>query len=193
MERNFNPRSREGSDCCCGARRACAAHFNPRSREGSDLRHNSHAVISRISIHAPAKGATRVPRRADSFVPISIHAPVKGATQPRCNAVLTCGISIHAPAKGATHSEDVKRDIHENFNPRSREGSDESSNRSTNCADNFNPHSREGSDAVLTLEDFGLEDFNPRSREGNDDERGRGAATDPISIHAPAKGATRAS
>ena len=55
----------------------------------------------------------------------------------------------------------------------------------------FNPRSREGSDP---LSDFFLSErsnFNPRSREGSDDVlfRGLHKAT-PISIHAPAKGAT---
>ena len=33
---------------------------------------------------------------------ISIHAPAKGATYDRLNIVVPKGISIHAPAKGAT-------------------------------------------------------------------------------------------
>ena len=78
---NFNPRSREGSDCFMAwrghpkvisihapARGAtffrhsgfgCMVYFNPRSREGSDVyvvRLQNHLYIS---IHAPARGATR--------------------------------------------------------------------------------------------------------------------------------------
>ena len=57
---HFNPRSREGSDSTTASRRSRDSHFNPRSREGSDpapprCRHLHHS----ISIHAPAKGATR--------------------------------------------------------------------------------------------------------------------------------------
>ena len=33
---DFNPRSREGSDCIAGWRVVYAQDFNPRSREGSD-------------------------------------------------------------------------------------------------------------------------------------------------------------
>ena len=33
---NFNPRSREGSDCGICARSCATRYFNPRSREGSD-------------------------------------------------------------------------------------------------------------------------------------------------------------
>ena len=58
-QRHFNPRSREGSD----ATSACAVYgmryFNPRSREGSDISElHFPRNLLRISIHAPAKGAT---------------------------------------------------------------------------------------------------------------------------------------
>ena len=78
-----------------------------------------------ISIHAPAKGATRhthasillaafqstLPRRERHFLSrsrcassrISIHAPAKGATDADIDEYFHKLISIHAPAKGATH------------------------------------------------------------------------------------------
>ena len=101
--RNFNPRSREGSDFHLHLNRLHHRDFNPRSREGSDLYRITFLHSNHISIHAPAKGATRdflfcydsnfsfqstLPRRErlnlESFVnpgiTISIHAPAKGAT-----------------------------------------------------------------------------------------------------------------
>ena len=80
---NFNPRSREGSDCSpcdsisivdisihAPARGATLVllcrqmrdfHFNPRSREGSDVfRGKMYFAKLKISIHAPARGATAV-------------------------------------------------------------------------------------------------------------------------------------
>ena len=85
------------------------------------------SCCKRISIYAPAKGATSragtrgntVPHfnprsREGSDVPqdlhllsalcISIHAPAKGATSVQRSYGQGCGISIHAPAKGATGS-----------------------------------------------------------------------------------------
>ena len=79
--RNFNPRSREGSDISTPSvastpatfqstlpRRErqkrlwltlCESYFNPRSREGSDREAgNRDGRTRKISIHAPAKGAT---------------------------------------------------------------------------------------------------------------------------------------
>ena len=57
-EASFNPRSRMGSDghIFCGTdHHAC---FNPRSRMGSDTLVESYAMSRRVSIHAPAWGAT---------------------------------------------------------------------------------------------------------------------------------------
>ena len=78
------------------------SNFNPRSREGSDRETRNKRSRGRISIHAPAKGAT-----VDSFLcrltsSISIHAPAKGATYIDTQDVYYWTISIHAPAKGAT-------------------------------------------------------------------------------------------
>ena len=80
--------------------------------------------LYRISIHAPAKGATidfissyaffgnfnprsREGSDAEYYIyrgqlDISIHAPAKGATLHACTAGGDRAISIHAPAKGAT-------------------------------------------------------------------------------------------
>ena len=78
-------------------------NFNPRSREGSDHEQLLKKLMERrISIHAPARGATD----AAKFVAIRGH-----------------DISIHAPARGATKRRtDMK--LNKDFNPRSREGSD---------------------------------------------------------------------
>ena len=58
--------------------------------------------FARISIHAPAKGATPTRRRRISPQSISIHAPAKGATIAGTASSIVQLISIHAPAKGAT-------------------------------------------------------------------------------------------
>ena len=57
---SFNPRSREGSDCVVEYLLEIQDSFNPRSREGSDkFFFVSIHVPARVSIHAPARGATR--------------------------------------------------------------------------------------------------------------------------------------
>ena len=83
-------------------------NFNPRSREWSDCTHRLPPEPStKISIHAPASGATKVLEEHDKRDFISIHAPASGATI--CGAVYChpWRISIHAPASGATAFIDI--------------------------------------------------------------------------------------
>ena len=126
-------------------------------------------MASKISIHAPAKGATSPKNKACKQSMISIHAPAKGATLGSVAVCYFRCISIHAPAKGATL---LQKDL------RYRKGFQSTlPRRERRCFDakteaglNFNPRSREGSDAFFTQH------------------RKLGY----ISIHAPAKGATLA-
>ena len=91
-------------------------YFNPRSREGSDdYLHVHRSTIYRISIHAPAKGATILGFLQDRAKDISIHAPAKGATCCFPLFLTPCVISIHAPAKGATYEVAVFSDIDAQF------------------------------------------------------------------------------
>ena len=40
-----------------------------------------------VSIHAPARGATKKPNLLDDIRDVSIHAPARGATKRSCPAV----------------------------------------------------------------------------------------------------------
>ncbi len=100
-----------------------------------------------ISIHAPARGATRflIWRRAalSNFNPRSrkgsdVHSstPLSNDTEfqstlpqgerrhPQFGQAGALSISIHAPARGATFSGHQKASNQKHFNPRSRKGSD---------------------------------------------------------------------
>ena len=57
--RDFNPRSRTGSDGKRPGQRPGLADFNPRSRTGSDSHATDFSHAQGISTHAPAQGATR--------------------------------------------------------------------------------------------------------------------------------------
>ena len=120
--------------------------FNPRSRKGSDEVDLPVELGGGISIHAPARGATRLlclcigfhlnfnPRSrkgSDLFrasvlcrQAISIHAPARGATVLSCPFDSVHDISIHAPARGATERKGGENSACYYFNPRSRKGSD---------------------------------------------------------------------
>ena len=104
-------------------------NFNPRSREGSDRMEDEQYNQSRISIHAPARGATH-------FSLSSLLAERFQSTLPRGERQSIASvswakffISIHAPARGATDAAHSGLRIITHFNPRSREGSDVSKYR----------------------------------------------------------------
>ena len=83
-------------------------------------------LVSKISIHAPVKGATNGRYKDDerrTF--ISIHAPVKGATLAILRDLSALCISIHAPVKGATQERSGALAANGDFNPRTREGCDQ--------------------------------------------------------------------
>ena len=56
--RSFNPRAREGRDACVRLAGAYSQRFNPRAREGRDGFPAWEYAARRVSIHAPARGAT---------------------------------------------------------------------------------------------------------------------------------------
>ena len=57
--RDFNPRTREGCDTKPSEEEFQTQNFNPRTREGCDrTEHRRHPRVD-ISIHAPARGATK--------------------------------------------------------------------------------------------------------------------------------------
>ena len=69
---------------------------------GGDVNKMKHWDELRISIHAPAWGATLDLRQSRLVLGISIHAPAWGATGGNYGKAGLQRISIHAPAWGAT-------------------------------------------------------------------------------------------
>ena len=146
-----------------------------------------------ISIHAPARGAT-----------CGVQAQVKRRTDfnPRSR-------------EGSDHHNRCRTTpAGRYFNPRSREGSDVVWHLRCLSQLYFNPRSREGSDGIGLVAALNTVDFNPRSREGSDCAQAlqnhcqaqfqstlpRGerpvyhlfvSDISAISIHAPARGATK--
>ena len=190
LSRCFNPRPREGGDSIIqqkttfwplfqstpprrGRRDAengtlDGQRFNPRPREGGDLWTRKRRGGGRVSIHAPAKGATHAilflidhgafqstpPRRGrlaaseilHIFLAVSIHAPAKGATSAPPGSISCSHVSIHAPAKGATGSASPDPSPSTSFQStpprRGRRGCRDRSSE-IRC---FNPRPREGGD-----------------------------------------------
>ena len=122
-------------------------NFNPRSREGSDWFHTSnptHITIfqstlprrERLYLISPAASRTRfqstLPRRerrvqsqySSEFSKFQSTLPRRERHIPTVLPIPYNTISIHAPAKGATNPSPSCVASTNNFNPRSREGSD---------------------------------------------------------------------
>ena len=100
---DFNPRSRKGSDVGCQYASGPFSYFNPRSRKGSDFLADSPPVDLFLFQSTLPQGERRLYFcRHGQYFRISIHAPARGATSLVCFDSLFQEISIHAPARGAT-------------------------------------------------------------------------------------------
>ena len=159
---DFNPRSREGSDIVSVlfSLGICISIHAPVKGATATLQVPAAFLTFQstlphpvnISIHAPVKGATICSGAfpiGNWWIGISIHAPVKGATDIENRIFKITNISIHAPVKGATFTSARFPRVDQNFNPRSREGSDSNPRLSRWFCCHFNPRSREGSDFAI--------------------------------------------
>ena len=188
----FNPRSREGSDAVsipvfyfritisihAPAKGATGStptkliatyDFNPRSREGSDK------YAKKITFHFQRFQST-LPRRERQtpdykFEDMQVFQSTLPRRERRCTRRLVkffSGISIHAPAKGATIHFDFLNSIIKNFNPRSREGSDEEHVEEHDGCLLFQSTLPRRERLKVDELSIVVTDFNPRSREGSD-------------------------
>jgi len=80
-----------------------------------------------VSIHAPVMGATVRVFRFVNRQFVSIHAPVMGATAKLDALESIVEVSIHAPVMGATGSSPAVMVPALCFNPRARDGRDNTS------------------------------------------------------------------
>ena len=142
-------------------------NFNPCSREGSDQWLPILFVHSKISIHAPARGATCC---MDEFK----NKFEFQSTLPR----------------GERRRVSAGKSARNYFNPRSREGSDRIPRRKDKRRLHFNPRSREGSD-LFTIRRILITSFQSTLPRGERRELlTNDKLSEAISIHAPARGAT---
>ena len=122
---------------------------------------------------------------------VSIHAPARGATKWAQKGVIVFAVSIHAPARGATSCGEDNFRSEWSFNPRSRTGSDNVLVHVLLAPLCFNPRSRTGSDTSCSLSSANFLRFQSTLPHG---ERLKvdslSEALTNVSIHAPARGAT---
>ena len=175
MLRSFNPRTRVGCDQCGAESLALNQQFQSTHPRGvRRVRPFSSLQYFRVSIHAPAWGATSSSsaKRLQGEEFQSTHPRGVRRVRP-FSSLQYFRVSIHAPAWGATRGPDRPGAHSPRFNPRTRVGCDT---------------------IIARLGGFVLIGFNPRTRVGCDRQLRSWffAQHGVVSIHAPAWGATRA-
>ena len=118
-------------------------------------------ALPRGERHPTSQSAARTNR-------VSIRAPAWGATEHPLKFHIVATVSIRAPAWGATHRQRKPPRRGHRFNSRSRVGSDNHPPRDCISRARFNSRSRVGSDAGLDVMYFFSGSFNSRSRVGSD-------------------------
>ena len=147
--------------------------------------------VLEISIHAPARGATRCFALEVVSRTISIHAPARGATS--FPAILDQTIEFQSTLpRGERRMADISRKLESHhFNPRSREGSDKRSRTKNVKSTKFQSTLPRGERLYVLLgvyDDDLFQSTLPRGERRDSVKSKR--ANYGISIHAPARGAT---
>ena len=191
----FNSRSREGSDITTHDRRGrrCGFQFTLPRRERPIKSHMS-LETCKVSIHAPAKGAT-CSGLIDACSLCRFNSRSREGSDVEVQVVPEVGVvvSIHAPAKGATRSHAARHRIYSSFNSRSREGSDRRYALQLGLVVLFQftlPRRERRGDLLPMSHEVEFQFTLPRRERQCD--RGRHRRSSAVSIHAPAKGATSA-
>ncbi len=165
----FNPRPCTRGDQFRRSGGAGSMRFNPRPCTRGDWIFPSSPAPYGVSIHAPARGATLVLTALGGSDLVSIHAPARGATgcnlRPRI-VLLFQSTPLH-------------------------EGRPRWAWSRSSCLRSFNPRPCTRGDAPLPAAPLPLDCFNPRPcTRGDTARRAELNGTCPVSIHAPARGAT---
>ena len=130
-------------------------------------------------------------RHAQTGENVSIHAPAWGATAGRTVPDGAGGVSIHAPAWGATLARRFPSTCPACFNPRTRVGCDWPNMPPPEGVNCFNPRTRVGCDPRDIQHIHRQEWFQSTHPRGvRHPIYGNSTTVQPVSIHAPAWGAT---
>ena len=121
--RSFNPRTRTGCDQKGGGKATAQGCFNPRTRTGCDVKHIYNDICEGVSIHAPARGATRGSRAWRSKSKFQ-------STHPHGVRLVLNFFNRLSMRFQSTHPHGVRQDLRVMlgnwccFNPRTRTGCD---------------------------------------------------------------------
>ncbi len=105
---SFNPRARVGRDAFWRQYRKAIISFNPRARVGRDINRIGIEYVEDVFQSTRPRGARLTWIMSQSIMEkVSIHAPAWGATCLRVVQYNVYEVSIHAPAWGATDAMDA--------------------------------------------------------------------------------------
>jgi len=140
----------------------------------------------------PPRGGRRLARLNETLAKMFQSTPPRGG-RPGARLLLEgrLTVSIHAPARGATAALQEQQSKTLKFQSTPPRGGRRSRADAVDDARCFNPRPRAGGDGFLPGGGVLLQGFNPRPRAGGDVSRACGRRAETVSIHAPARGATR--
>jgi len=150
---------------------------------------SSYGKTPRVSIHAPARGATFEAMTGREVINVSIHAPARGATWLTGKLVPVLYVSIHAPARGATQMGQRMKAV-DQFQSTHPHGVRHITMKNKNESSVSIHAPARGATIVGHLANAAQICFNPRTRTGCDFESRIDKGLIDVSIHAPARGAT---
>ncbi len=168
----FNPRARVGRDSIWVKKDSNKFCFNPRARVGRDEWRKLEHLSSQMFQSTRPRGAR--------------------PKMPTCRPWCSPPVSIHAPAWGATRKTLTPIDTISGFNPRARVGRDSIWVKKDSNKFCFNPRARVGRDEWRKLEHLSSQMFQSTRPRGARPKMPtcRPWCSPPVSIHAPAWGAT---
>ena len=187
----FNSRARKGRDCAYVSCAMAAGRFNSRARKGRDA-----SAPHVFPLHRGFNSRARKGRDEDGAwkmraVTVSIHAPARGATRAVRRQPWNAQVSIHAPARGATATRRPPCSTSRGFNSRARKGRDESRlYHGLGREVSIHAPARGATYAIMSHKPT-RGGFNSRARKGRDSMPVKALSPSIVSIHAPARGATR--
>ena len=173
IQRSFNSRTREGCDSLWCRRSPWPRCFNSRTREGCDPFSGPSVILIYGFQFTHPGGVRRLLLSLRIRQSCGFNSRTReGCDKPERTLSGRLKVSIHAPGRGATSFNFLRFTRSSGFNSRTREGCDltliKCNYYATYC---FNSRTREGCDVRETLQ---------------------AGDRDPVSIHAPGRGATQA-
>ncbi len=191
IRQSFNPRARVGRDRYVFTTPDLLCSFNPRARVGRDHYPSALAWITRVSIHAPAWGATDFCHSSAALPAVSIHAPAWGATAHRISTPHAVQVFQSTRPRGARPAKTGSAYVPVSFQSTRPRGARPVLCVCLQAQESFQSTRPRGARLLVLDISQRVLRFNPRARVGRDILHNLLFSIHSlVSIHAPAWGAT---